>query len=863
VRLRERFQRRGREPAKPAQPRRSVVVPIWDVSALQGRQILGRLVLAAILTSVILISAIGVVKAASWVNRPFAGFLVNERLVLGNIGQYHWTGSIAGLQWPDKIVGANGQPIRSMRELQGVAQGVPLGTPIVYTIERDGGRRDVTVPTMRFSWNDLIMTFGVTFVAGWIYVLIGLAVFLLKPDTKISWAFFVACVSLSLFAITSFDIQSTHAGFIRIYLLVNTLWPAAFVHLALVFPARREFIERRPYLQVAPYVFAAALTLPLEILYPNPSFLLIYKIVRLFGILSAVAVLVSTLEAYIRGASVLARQRAKVVLFGAALAFPLPALAYYLSLFGADWVWFTIQNNFLAIPITLFPACVAYAIARHNLFDVDVYIKRAVGYAALTAVVAVAYLSTNTLITSFFLRPLLGERGDKAGPLVFAVLVVFLFHPLSRRVQQAVDTLFFRKGYDYKGTIQTVSNALTSMLNLDQIMTQVVETIRREMFVETVGIIVVDEPAEQCSTVLLEEAGAPNVASRRLPTIGYDDPLLAWMRANPTLVTRYDFDEDPRLADVRSEVAPTLRELSASLLIPLVYHGQLSGLLTLGNKKSGHFYAREDIDLLTTMSDQAAVAISNAMKHEQVVRYADELAASLRRIQILENIKTNLSKFVPTTVQTLIEQSPEAPLLEKREADVSVLFADITGYTKLSAELPLHEVNKLVERYFGAFLDEIIQCGGEVNETAGDGLMVIFQDSEPRRHAEAAIRAAQAIQRRAGEINEQLKGVSAPIIMHVGINSGIASVGATKIEGAAGARWTYTASGSTTNIAARLAALSEGGDVVFSEETRRRIGDDLEVEDLGLRPLKNVPQPMRVYRIDMTARALDPAVQRG
>jgi class 3 adenylate cyclase len=58
--------------------------------------------------------------------------------------------------------------------------------------------------------------------------------------------------------------------------------------------------------------------------------------------------------------------------------------------------------------------------------------------------------------------------------------------------------------------------------------------------------------------------------------------------------------------------------------------------------------------------------------------------------------------------------------------------------------------------------------------------------------------------------------------MHVGVNSGNASVGATKIEGAAGTRWTYTASGPTTNVAARLAALGEEATVILSEETRRR-----------------------------------------
>ena len=93
--------------------------------------------------------------------------------------------------------------------------------------------------------------------------------------------------------------------------------------------------------------------------------------------------------------------------------------------------------------------------------------------------------------------------------------------------------------------------------------------------------------------------------------------------------------------------------------------------------------------------------------------------------------------------------------------------------------------------------------------------------------------------------------------MHVGVNSGVASVGATKIEGLAGARWTYTASGSTTNVAARLAALSEGGDVILSEETRRRIGDDFSPEDLGSRTLKNVPQAMRIYRLDAAVHEAD------
>ena len=91
---------------------------------------------------------------------------------------------------------------------------------------------------------------------------------------------------------------------------------------------------------------------------------------------------------------------------------------------------------------------------------------------------------------------------------------------------------------------------------------------------------------------------------------------------------------------------------------------------------------------------------------------AKELAASLRRIQILESMKANLAKFVPKTVSDLIEKSPEAPVLERQEADVSVLFADITGYTELATTMESERLNQLVELYFAAFLDEILSLRG-------------------------------------------------------------------------------------------------------------------------------------------------------
>jgi class 3 adenylate cyclase len=233
------------------------------------------------------------------------------------------------------------------------------------------------------------------------------------------------------------------------------------------------------------------------------------------------------------------------------------------------------------------------------------------------------------------------------------------------------------------------------------------------------------------------------------------------------------------------------------------------------------------------------VAVANAEAHQRVLDYARELERSLM-------IRTNLAKFVPQRVRQLIEESPEAPSLDKRETDVTVLFADITGYTRLTARLAPDDLDALIERYFGAFLDEIVKHGGDVNETAGDGLMVIFHEGD---HARAAVEAARGIHRRAAEIGAELAGRFEPLAMHIGVNTGPALLGATKIEGRAGTRWTYTASGMTTNIAARLAAQADGGEVVLSESTVERLGGAFALEDLGVRELKNVERPLRLFRL--------------
>lgn len=128
--------------------------------------------------------------------------------------------------------------------------------------------------------------------------------------------------------------------------------------------------------------------------------------------------------------------------------------------------------------------------------------------------------------------------------------------------------------------------------------------------------------------------------------------------------------------------------------------------------------------------------------------------------------------------------------------------------------------------------------------------MVIFQsENEGTQHPLNAANAARQLQQQSVQLNQEFAGIYPPVAIHVGINSGTALVGATKLSAAGGGRWTFTASGSTTNLAARIASLAKGGDIMVGPVTAERIQDHFVLADTGYHELKNVSEPIRVFRL--------------
>ena len=250
-------------------------------------------------------------------------------------------------------------------------------------------------------------------------------------------------------------------------------------------------------------------------------------------------------------------------------------------------------------------------------------------------------------------------------------------------------------------------------------------------------------------------------------------------------------------------------------------------------------YTRRDFFFIRDFADILGTIILKA-------KYQWEMTQEKIRIS---RMLVNLSPFVPESVRRMVDKNPELLTREKEQKDVSVLFLDLEGYTNLSSDLPAIKVNALIEKIFSSFVDPIHRSHGDINETAGDGLMIIFKNHDAKTNAINAVKAAFEIMERNRTLNLSFETDMPSIEVNIGINSGSALVGMTRFEGSLDTRMTYTATGSVTNIAARLSDFAKGGDILIGQETEKMIRGLWPVYELGSVRLKGITDPLPVFSL--------------
>jgi class 3 adenylate cyclase len=284
----------------------------------------------------------------------------------------------------------------------------------------------------------------------------------------------------------------------------------------------------------------------------------------------------------------------------------------------------------------------------------------------------------------------------------------------------------------------------------------------------------------------------------------------------------------PDVLDDPEYTYPGPRPYRAGLSVPVIVEEELIGVLGAVRLAPGPF-ADEQIELVQTFADQAAVAIANA-----------------RLIDTVERQRMELSRFLSPQVAELVSSPDGERLLAGHRGYISVMFCDLRGFTSYAETAEPEELLEVLRAYHEALGELIPRYGGTLEHFAGDGVMVFFNDPLPvEDHELQAVRMAVASQERFAELAEGWRKRGTELGLGIGIASGYATLGRIGFEG----RYDYAALGRVTNLAARLSTNAAAGQTLISQRVHAAVEGSVTAEPVGELDLKGFAQPVRAFEV--------------
>jgi adenylate cyclase len=232
----------------------------------------------------------------------------------------------------------------------------------------------------------------------------------------------------------------------------------------------------------------------------------------------------------------------------------------------------------------------------------------------------------------------------------------------------------------------------------------------------------------------------------------------------------------------------------------------------------------------------------------QIGQFIERLRAEAALKASEEKLNYLIRRFVPSAVvEQLTSDTKDVVQLGGARHIVSVLFADIRGYTSLTESLEPPALMDLLNSYFRIIGRVILKHGGTINQYAGDMIMATFNVPNPQPdHALRAVQAAQEAQAALREHHAHNANPKVAAQFGIGINTGAVVVGYVGFE----ERFDFATLGETTNLAFRLSSIAEGGQILIGDQTLREIQPTVQTRPLGPIKLKGRTEPFPVHEVE-------------
>ncbi len=288
------------------------------------------------------------------------------------------------------------------------------------------------------------------------------------------------------------------------------------------------------------------------------------------------------------------------------------------------------------------------------------------------------------------------------------------------------------------------------------------------------------------------------------------------------------------------------------LAVPLISDGEAIGGIVLYRREVAPFGA-DDVALVRGFADQAVIAIENVKQFRALQERTEEVHALNENLEsrVEEQVGEiermgRLKRFLPAAVADVVVTTGDEGLLSSHRAMIATLFCDLRGFTAFCEAAEPEETIEVLQTYHHEMSTLIDQHGGGVDQRAGDGIMVIFNDPLPCDDpAGSAVRLAIAMREKMRALCAQWKKLGHRLGFGVGISLGYATFG---MVGSAG-RLDYTASGTSVNTAARLCDLAKNDEILLSTRAWTAVEDDFHAECQGEVEMKGIREPVEVFSL--------------
>ncbi|MGH8741821.1 MAG: PAS domain S-box protein, partial [Burkholderiales bacterium] len=486
---------------------------------------------------------------------------------------------------------------------------------VTYTVLRGSERRTLELAITPLSQGNVSLFYYLSLV-GFFSLVVGTIVMLRRPPDRAALHFYAICLLFFLMYSTSYTGRLNFADWTLLWTdnLAILFLPVVFLHFCLSFPERR-LPSARVWLVPAAYLPALALagagvasqvlfltTSRGEVLWAITSAIDRWKPLY-FAVLFALSFGV-LLDSYRKTRSLTARKQMKWLVWGTG-AGVLPFFLFYAIPFALGREPRLAMELAGYIPLALIPLCLAYAVVKHRLMDVELIFRRTLVYTLATAsIIGICLLAVNLFELALASQE---EPHVTIVAILCTLLVIVLFTPVKSRVQEGIDRLFFRERYTSRRGLLRLSQDLNGDLDLGRIAERLLEGVHGAL---GVGALAVFLPEDDGSFRAFKGRGLPG------------DPVR--LPGGGALLRRLSTGQHVN-AEAAPQEVPEVDGLNLTHYFPCRVKGELIAILGVGRKDALDPLNSEEVDLLQALAGQAATAFMNGRLYQDLRQKAQEL----------------------------------------------------------------------------------------------------------------------------------------------------------------------------------------------------------------------------------------------